>query len=276
MTTATNRLKPEPIAGIVFAAGKGSRMKGYDGNKTLLPLIPRGGLYQGERPLLLEVLANLPAGPKAIVINHHGDEVRAATAHLQPDYLPQPTTNGTGGALLAARPFLDRVRADRVIITMGDVPLVKAATYQALLEQLRDRDLMVLAFDPADMGQYGRLEWDEDRLQRITEWKYWRDYAPPRLARLRYCNAGIYAARRPLLLEFMTEMEHNPHRVEKERNGAWVVIEEYFLTDLVEFMARAGRSVGALTVTEEEVTGVDTPEALRTIQARYAERGPRR
>jgi len=41
-------------------------------------------------------------------------------------------------------------------------------------------------------------------------------------------------------------------------------------------MARAGRSVGALTVTEEEVTGVDTPEALRTIQARYAERGPRR
>lgn len=265
-------MKMEPIASVVFAAGKGSRMIGYGGNKTLLPLLPKGGPYQGERPLLLEVLANLPSGPKAIVINHQGDAVRSATAHLQLDYLEQPTTNGTGGALLAARPFLERVQSEQVIITMGDVPLVRAATYQTMLEQSPDRDLVVLAFDPADKGQYGMLEWDQGRLQRIVEWNYWRDYDPPRLARLHSCNAGIYAARRTLLLQSMTEMERHPHRVEKQRNGAWVVIEEYFLTDLVEFMARAGNRVGALTVAEAEVTGVDTPEALTTVQRRYAER----
>jgi molybdopterin-guanine dinucleotide biosynthesis protein A len=57
------------VASVVFAAGRGSRMTGYEGNKTLLPLVPaHGSLYEGERPLLVEVLENLPPGPKGIVI----------------------------------------------------------------------------------------------------------------------------------------------------------------------------------------------------------------
>ena len=99
-------------------------MRGYAGNKTLLPLIPGKSLYEGSRPLIREVLDNLPAGPKGIVVNYRAEEVRRATEGLGISFIHQPVTNGTGGALLAARSFLESADADCVIITMGDVPLI--------------------------------------------------------------------------------------------------------------------------------------------------------
>lgn len=262
------------VASIIFAAGKGSRMKGYRGNKTLLPLIPTADEFHGNHPILLEVLSNLPAGPRGIVVHHCAEAVRTATAHLDVTPIDQPVTNGTGGALLAAKAFIRQVATSKIVITMGDVPLVRAGTYRAMIESLTDNDLTVLAFEPADKAHYGVLELDGDQVARITEWKYWREFSRQKQESLRYCNAGIYAASRSVLLEFVETMQNNPHRVEKQRNGQWVTIEEYFLTDLVELMSRAGHRVGMLLVPEAEVTGVDTPEALRIVQARYAQRAP--
>jgi len=114
-----------PAVSIVFAAGKGTRMLGYAGNKTLLPLIPRNSTYKGDHPLLLEVLLNLPPGPVGIVVHHCAADVEAAVKDFAVTFIPQPTTNGTGGALLAARGFLEMVTEEAVIITMGDVPLIR-------------------------------------------------------------------------------------------------------------------------------------------------------
>ena len=58
------------IASIIFAAGKGSRMKGFEGNKTLLPLVPGKSPFDGSNPILLQILDNLPPGPKALVIQN--------------------------------------------------------------------------------------------------------------------------------------------------------------------------------------------------------------
>jgi len=254
---------------IVFAAGKGTRMLGYGGNKTLLPLIPGASSYEGDRPLLLEVLQNLPPGPVGIVVHHCAAEVEQATRDLAVTYLPQPTTNGTGGALLAARSFLEAATQEAVIITMGDVPLIRRVTYQRLLERLHQHPLAILAFEPRDKAQYGLLEMDGDRVLGIVEWKYWHTYAPDEQARLRFCNAGVYAARRPVLLEYMVHLANQPHHVQKRRGDEWVTVEEYFLTDLVELMSRDQLEIGWVLAEEEEVTGVDTPEALQAVQARY-------
>ena len=258
------------VAGIIFAAGKGSRMIGYNGNKTLLPLVPGSSLYEGERPLLLEVLENLPAGPKGIVVNHCAEDVEKATAGLGVHYLLQPETNGTGGALLAARPFLDSVSSPQALITMGDVPLIRPDTYQRLMEELARHDLALLAFVPRDKAQYGMLEMEGGRALRIVEWKYWKAYAPERQTKLLYCNAGVYAAKRPLLLKYLDRLAGMPHHVRKQRGDEWVDIEEYFLTDLVEMMSGDGLSIGVVLAPEEEVMGVDTPEALEQAQRRYA------
>jgi len=71
MTTAVSG----EVASIVFAAGKGSRMMGYGGNKTLLPLLPTVSIFDGEHSLLIEVLENLPPGPKGIVVHPRAQDV---------------------------------------------------------------------------------------------------------------------------------------------------------------------------------------------------------
>ncbi len=260
------------VASVIFAAGKGTRMTGYEGNKTLLPLVPGDSLYEGCRPILLEVLDNLPPGPKGIVVNHRADDVKAALKGFQVSFLDQPCTNGTGGALLAASPFLSSAREQSVIITMGDVPLIEAPTYRRLIGGLSEHDFMVLAFVPQDKAQYGMLEMDGNRVLRIVEWKYWHNLPPREQARLRYCNAGVYAARRSVLVRYLEPLAKKAHQVRKKQGNEWITVEEYFLTDLVELMRSDNLSIGVEEAPEEEVSGVDAPEALRRVQARYAAR----
>lgn len=259
-------------ASIVLAAGKGSRMVGFTGNKTLLPLIAKGSPYEGARPILLEVLENLPSGPKALVVNHCADDVKRATHGLGVDYILQPVTNGTGGALLVSRGFIESQAAGRWIITMGDVPLIRPSTYSHLIEKLDAFEMVLLGFAPEDKAQYGMIEMDGQRVLRIVEWKYWSAYPPERLESLRFCNAGVYAARRDSLLRYLGRLSSQPHPVRKQRGDAWATIEEYFLTDLVELMSQDGLPIGLVVVDADEVVGVDTPDVLRCVQARYASR----
>jgi len=225
------------VASLVFAAGRGTRMKGYSGNKTLLPLIPAKSRYQGVRPLIREVLDNLPSGPKGIVVNYHAERVRSVTEGQGISFVYQPVTNGTGGALLAARSFLNSADADRVIITMGDVPLIRPATYYRLLDLLGRFELTLLAFECKERGQYGMIEMEGRRVTGIVEWKYWKDFPLDRQNRLRYCNAGVYAATKATLLSYMDQMEKRPHDVIKQHDGEWLTIKEYFLTDIAEMMS---------------------------------------
>ena len=109
---------------MILAAGRGSRMKEFDGNKTLLPLISEESPYKGRHPILLQILSSLPDGPKALVVNYQKEAVMEATRDFYPTYCEQPELNGTGGGLLSARSFLERQDCDQLIVTMGDVPFV--------------------------------------------------------------------------------------------------------------------------------------------------------
>lgn len=260
--------KPQSVASLVLAAGKGSRMTGYEGNKTLLPLIPSGEERTvGSRPLLAEVLENLPPGPKAVVVHHRAEDVRRETAAYGCTYIFQPETDGTGGAVLAARPFLETLTEDAVIITMGDVPLIRRRTYDLLLQGLADGQMTVLAFRPDDPAQYGKLDVEENRVRRIVEWKYW-SRMPGRMDGCP-CNAGVYALRREGLLGSLDDLAAKAHEVHKERNGRMTLIREYFLTDLVEILVKRGLTVTYTTAEPWEVLGVDTPQALERVQEIY-------
>ena len=136
---------------------------------------------------------------------------------------------------------------------------------------LDEQQFVILAFEPRDKAQYGMLEMDGERVLGIVEWKYWHAYAPAELARLRFCNAGVYAAQRSILLKYLDRLAHQPHLVQKHQGDQWVTIKEYFLTDLIEFMSGDGLPVGWVLAPEEEVIGVDTPEALQAVQKHYRE-----
>jgi len=264
-------------ASIIFAAGKGSRMKGTEVNKTLLPLIAGRSPYEGRHPILRQILSSLPPGPKALVINYKKEEVVAfaSSLGLALTFCEQPSLNGTGGALLAAKGFLGDQPHDRLIITMGDIPLVRASTYHRLFKELEYSPMVVLGFRPSDRKQYGVLEKEGRVVKRIVEWKYWRSYSEERQTQLDICNSGIYAARKEDLLRYLPLLEARPHRVLKEREGKMVEIEEFFITDLVEFMHAEGQPAGfVLAEDEEEVMGVDDLPSLKQAQRIFMDRYP--
>ncbi|MGD9311123.1 MAG: NTP transferase domain-containing protein [Desulfosarcina sp.] len=255
-----------------MAAGRGSRMQDYTGNKTLLPLIPGDSIFKGRRPIIVHLMENLPAGPKALIVNHCQDEVMAVTQDTMADYCQQPVLNGTGGAILAAEDFVAAQDADRVIITMGDVPFVKQVTYAKLVSGLDTHDLVILGFSPQDKKQYGVLEIDQGQVRKITEWKYWKDYAAPRQKELKICNSGIYAVRTGTLLNYLPILASRPQIVQKKVDGRMTDIEEFFFTDLIEAMVQDGRRVGYHVVADElETMGIDDVAALIKAQALYAQ-----
>ena len=247
-------------------------MRGFEGNKTLLPLVSGQSSLEGHHPILLNILHNLPPGPKAIVVNHKREDVIHATRSLGLTYCEQPLLNGTGGALLVAKGILEAQDQDRLIITMGDVPLVRNSTYLHLIEGLKYNSLVVLGFCPKDRKQYGMLEIDEVNVTRIIEWKYWRTYPEERQKQLRICNSGIYAARKEDLIRCLPILEKRPHTVSKERNGRVVEVEEFFITDLVELMHGRGLKAGYVVAEDEnEVMGVDDLQSLKKAQKIFKE-----
>jgi bifunctional UDP-N-acetylglucosamine pyrophosphorylase/glucosamine-1-phosphate N-acetyltransferase len=264
----------ETTASIIMAAGRGSRMKGYDGNKTLLPLVPGESAYSGRQPILVNLFANLPEGPRAIVVNHCKGDVMKATDGLDAVFCDQPILNGTGGAIIAARSFINAQSCQNFVITMGDVPFVKKETYARMVSLLTENDIVILGFCPDNKKQYGVLEIDDGRVTKITEWKYWKDYPAERQQSLSVCNSGIYAITKEALDAYLPVLESRPQIVSKEVNGKMTDIKEFFITDLIEYMVADGRSVGYLVAeTELETMGIDDPEALKKAQAAFSPKG---
>jgi len=259
--------KDQKTASIIFAAGRGSRMKDYNGNKTLLPLVPGNSPFEGNHPILLHILDRLPAGPKAIVINHRKDDVIEFTRSLDITYCEQPQLNGTGGALLSSKEFIEGLDCDLIIITMGDVPFISLSTYNNLLKELDNSRMVVLGFRPGDKKQYGVLEFDKDNVKRITEWKYWSKYSKEKQDQLEVCNSGIYTVRKDDLIQYLRILEQRPHMVLKERNSKMVKVEEFFITDLIELMHKDGLKVGHVIAGDEDnVMGIDDLPSLLKAQ----------
>jgi len=259
-----------------MAAGKGSRMIGFEGNKTLLPLVPEYSPFKGTHPILLHILDNLPPGPKALVVHHGKNDVLEATKTMNLSYWEQPTLNGTGGALFAAKPFFLDHGLDNCLVTMGDVPFVRTRTYGNLVEGLKSHHCIVLGFQPKDKRQYGVLDSMDGRVIRILEWKYWSALPAEEQGRFNICNAGIYAFRKDALLSYLPILQGKPHRVHKARHGKMKEVEEFFITDLVELMNQDGLSVSyTQTEDDDEVMGVDDLDALKKAQRIFAKLYPR-
>jgi len=260
-------LEKDPrTASVILAAGRGSRMKGFGGNKTLLPLVPKASSFDGDHPILLEILQGLPPGPKAVVVNYKKEDVIEATRGLGLTYCEQSELNGTGGALLAAREFLEKQDCSSVLITMGDVPFVGKETNRALIARLEDKGVVVLGFRPESKKQYGVLKLEGDRVRKIIEWRYWSAYTEAVKETLDICNSGICAARRDEVLRYIPVLASRPHSIQKEIGGKLVEVEEFFLTDLMEYMDEGGVEIGYEVAEEIQVMGIDDLDALKKAQ----------
>ncbi len=237
-------------AAIVLAAGAGTRMK------SALPKVLHkvAGL-----PLLGHVVAALRgAGVTRIVVvtSPAGEAVRDYARALGCDSAIQHQQLGTGHAAASAKDALADF-AGTLLVVNGDMPLITAEVISECLTAQTRTGLALLAFEPADAAQYGRVLLTPDGfLNRIVEYKD----ASQAERGVTLCNAGCYAADARKFFHWASLLKNN------NAQG------EYYLTD-VPSLARSDGIKCALAMADEvSVTGVNSRAELAEAEAKFQQR----
>lgn len=236
-----------PVAAIILAAGQGTRMK----SKLHKVLHPIAG-----RPMLLHLIASLAElGPErqVVVVGAGREQVEAAVADRGATIAVQAEQLGTGHAVAQAHDALAGFVGD-VLILYGDVPLVSAATMQALLDRLNRGDdprAVVLGFRPEDPAAYGRIVADgQGIIEKMVEYK---DASEAERA-VTLCNSGLMAVRSTDLFVLLDQIGNE--------NAAG----EYYLPDIVML---PGQKSAVVETDPLEVAGVNSRAELAGVEAAW-------
>jgi UDP-N-acetylglucosamine diphosphorylase/glucosamine-1-phosphate N-acetyltransferase len=243
----TELIRKQELAAIILAAGKGTRMNS-DLVKVLHPLC--------GKPMIWYVTAlaqSLRAVKTVVVVGHQAQKVMEALEGRGLIYAFQEYQLGSAHAVQQARQDLHGFDGD-VLILCGDVPLLRPATLEALLERHRSRGaaITVMTALPDDPGSYGRVVKSEaGDVLRIVEA---RD-AGPEERKIREINTGIYCADRAFLFDAVG------------RIGNTNAQGEYYFTDIFEIAVRDRRKTGAYVLDDpEEAMGINTVDDLRRAE----------
>jgi bifunctional UDP-N-acetylglucosamine pyrophosphorylase/glucosamine-1-phosphate N-acetyltransferase len=242
-------------AAVVLAAGQGTRMRSRR-PKVLHPL--------AGRAMLDHVLASLvEAGieQQVVVVGHGADQVEAALKDRVPTVRQEPQ-RGTADAVRIGLEQLDS-GTQRVVVAMGDAPLVPAALFAELIsaQAAGDACIALLVSRPADPSGYGRVVRDADgSVQAIVE----ELDAGPGVHELGEVNAGSYCFDAGWL-------RANVGAVPASASG------EHYLTDLVAMAVSTGGHVVVVSSPRAElVMGINDRYGLaaaeRILRGEIAER----
>jgi bifunctional UDP-N-acetylglucosamine pyrophosphorylase/glucosamine-1-phosphate N-acetyltransferase len=241
-----------PIAAVILAAGKGTRMKS-DRHKVLHPIAGRPMVDH-----LLAALAGLAPERTVVIVGESRDQLEAHLAG-QADFAVQEPQLGTGHAVQQAEAALAGFNGD-VLVLYGDVPFVRTETMRAMLDRLNAADApaaVVLAFEPPDPLQYGRVIASGDRVTWMVEHKD----ADEGQRAVRLCNSGLLAARADALFALLGKVGND------NAQG------EYYLPEIVNIASNDGGHCALVTTAApDEVAGINSREELAEAEARWQRR----
>ncbi len=223
--------RTQPLAIVILAAGKGTRMK--SGHAKVMHKI-------AGRPMigwLIETAQSLNP-EKIIVVTAPGmDDV--ATAIVPHQVAIQTEQRGTGDAVKPALPFLKGFDG-KVLILLGDEPFLD----RGVLEEMIAWDgLSVMAVRPLSPKGLGRLIVHEDgTLDRIVEEKD----ASEDQKEIRLCNAGNFCIPSKHLHKWLDQLQANNAQ------------NEYYLTDIPKIAERDGFLTYVVETDVQWVWGINT------------------
>ena len=248
---------------VVLAAGQGTRMN----SKRQKILHEVGGKEMVQHAF--EAATAVGDLPPVMVVGPGEDGVRQLFGE-RAVYAVQPEQLGTGHATMMAAALL-RDRADQVIVTYGDMPLLRGETLQQLAESQGSSRAAVAILsvmgDPA--SSFGRVVRDGDgevvEILEVAEAR--RRHDTERLLAIRELNAGVYCFDAPWLWAHIDLLP-----VRQARSG-----KEYYLTDMIEVAVAQGRRVNATMVVDaDECLGAGTRAELADVEAAFRRRAVRR
>lgn len=234
-----------PRAAIILAAGQGTRMK------SPLPKVLHPVAHRAMLDHAIDAAEGLGCARIIVVVGTHSPEVRAHVVKRlgEAAIAVQDPPLGTGHAVRAAEQALAGFDGD-VVVTYGDVPLLKAADIEPVFNA---GGVTVIGFEARDPGAYGRLILDGDALTAITEAKE----ASPEVLAVTACNSGVMAAPADLLFALLADVRND------NAKG------EYYLTDVVELARKAGHPTRAVFAAEDAVMGVNSQAELAQAEALF-------
>ena len=208
------------IRAIVLAAGKGTRMKS-DVPKVLHELC--------GRPMLWYVLRSLRAAGIDDILVVTSDELESTIDDFEVRSVVQRQQLGTGHAVKIALQSLEPVAGGRVLVTNGDMPLVREDVYRSVAQSLEGNgapmSLVTVRMPlPSNFGRVVRTGGDATRIVEA------RDATAAEL-KIDEMNAAIYAFDEAALRDAVTHL-----RDDNAQN-------EYYLTDTVAHFVNSGKRV---------------------------------
>ena len=231
---------------IVLAAGKGTRM-----NSDL----PKVMHEIAGAPLFAHALASgaaLLPDRAVLVVGHGAQMVEAAAKDIDPEIsiTVQEEQLGTGHAVQQARAALDGFTGDAIVL-YGDTPFIRTETLEAMAAaRTKGADVVVLGFEAADPGRYGRLIVKDGGLDRIVEFK---DASDEERA-VTLCNSGVVAADAKLLFDLLDGVGND--------NAAG----EYYVPDIVSVARARGLTASVVTCDEAETLGINSRAELAAAE----------
>jgi bifunctional UDP-N-acetylglucosamine pyrophosphorylase / glucosamine-1-phosphate N-acetyltransferase len=242
-----------PVAAIVLAAGKGTRMKS-DLHKVLHPIAGRPMLAH-----LLESLGELAPERTAVVVGSGREQLEPFVGAHGGTLVVQEPQLGTAHAVREAQAAFAGFHGD-VLILYADTPFVSAGTMRRMLARLADADApaaVVVASRPDDPKHYGRiLACADGTIEKMVEYK---DATDEERA-LDLCNSGLMAVRSEDLWPLLARIGND--------NAAG----EYYLPDLVMLAAADGRRSAVIEVEADEVEGINSRAELARVEDAWQSR----
>ncbi|RPF70886.1 bifunctional UDP-N-acetylglucosamine diphosphorylase/glucosamine-1-phosphate N-acetyltransferase GlmU [Aurantiacibacter spongiae] len=238
-----------PIAAVILAAGKGTRMKSAK-HKVLHEI--------AGRPMIEHLLASVEklAPERLVAVVGEYREQLASRLGDRVDFAVQEPQLGTGHAVQQAQETLRGFEGD-VIVLYGDVPFVRPETMRKMIDRLRSDDApaaVVLGFEPGDPLRYGRVIAQQGQILKMVEYK---DASLEERA-CALCNSGLLAARSDDLFDLLSRVSDN------NAQG------EYYLPDIVNIAIRDGRNCAVVTCDgADEVAGINSRAELAAAEAQW-------
>ncbi len=239
------------VSVIVLAAGMGTRMNS-DLPKVLHPLAGVPMLHHA-----LTAARSLEPSRVVVVTGHEAEAVAKASLAFDEAYetVVQDPQLGTAHAVAQAAPLLAKAEGETIVL-YGDTPFVRPETLCAMMEARATHAVVVLGFEAADPGRYGRLIVDGNQLAEIVEYK---DATEAQRA-INLCNSGVVCAQAGTLFDLVAQVGN--------ANAAG----EYYLTDIVALARAQGLSVGYVTCAEGETLGINTRHQLAAAETAFQSR----
>lgn len=227
------------VSVVILAAGQGTRMK----SRMAKVLHRAGGRSLVEHAI---VAARGVAPPERIfvVVGHQAGAVRDVAEAAGVRTIEQKEQLGTGHAVLCGEAELAGL-GGHMVVTVGDCPLIRPETLRALVDRQRKSEAaaVVLTADVPDSTGYGRIIRDRNgAVEAIVEHKA----ASEAQQAVKEINSGIYC--------FDADQFWRHVREIKPDNPA----HEYYLTDIIEILNRAGLRVAATKIADPaELLGIN-------------------